>query len=39
MIPSFREAANAMRTQGIFYSQALIDRLAHRVGETNGTLP
>jgi predicted nucleic acid-binding protein len=34
MIPSFREAAGAMRRQGIFYSQGLIDRLAHRVGET-----
>jgi len=39
MILSFREAADAMRTQGIFYSQGLIDRLSHRVDETNGTLP
>ncbi len=33
LIPSFREAAAAMHDQGIYYSQRLIDRLAHRLNE------
>ncbi|KAA6187491.1 DUF3368 domain-containing protein [Thiohalocapsa marina] len=36
LIPSFREAATAMRDQGMYYSQGLIDRLAHRLGEAGG---
>lgn len=39
LIPSFREAAAAMRDQGIYYSQGLIDRLAHQVDETIEMLP
>lgn len=33
LIPSFRGTAEAMRRQGIYYNQALIARLAARVGE------
>jgi predicted nucleic acid-binding protein len=37
-IPSFREAAAAMRGQGIYYSQGLIDRLGERLGEIGDRL-
>lgn len=33
LIPSFRDAAQRMRDQGIFYNPALIDRMAATVGE------
>ncbi len=33
LIPSFRDAAQLMREQGIFYNSALIDRMAATVGE------
>jgi predicted nucleic acid-binding protein len=33
LIESFRDAASLMRTRGIFYNSALIDRLAATVGE------
>lgn len=33
LIISFRDAAELMRTQGVFYNQALIERLAKSVGE------
>ena len=33
LVPSFRKAAQAMRRQGIYYSPALIERLARTVGE------
>ena len=33
LISSFRGAAQLMRAQGIFYNQALIERLAQTVGE------
>lgn len=33
LIASFRGAAEFMRTQGVFYNQALIERLAATVGE------
>lgn len=34
LIPSLREAALAMRRQGIHYNTSLIARLAHHLGET-----
>lgn len=34
LIPSFHEAALAMRRQGIHYNTSLIARLAHHLGET-----
>lgn len=33
LIPSFRDSAQLMREQGIFYNSALIDRMAATVGE------
>lgn len=33
LIPSFRQAANSMREQGIFFQPKLIERLAATVGE------
>ena len=33
LIPSFLQAANRMREQGIYFHQALIQRMAARVGE------
>jgi predicted nucleic acid-binding protein len=33
LIPSFRDAAQLMRAQGIFYNPALIDRMGATVGE------
>ena len=33
LIPSFREAAYAMRAQGIFFNEALIARIALQIGE------
>jgi predicted nucleic acid-binding protein len=33
LIPSFKDAALAMRDRGIFFSQSLVERLAARVGE------
>jgi len=33
LIPSFLEAANEMRLQGIYFHEALIDRIAARLGE------
>lgn len=33
LIPSFRQAADRMRTRGIFYNPALIERLALTVGD------
>ena len=35
LIPSFLEAALAMRTQGIFFNENLVMRIAARVGESN----
>ncbi len=35
LIPSFSLAAQAMRTQGIYFNEALIARIAARIGETN----
>lgn len=32
-IPSFRNAAQHMREQGIFYNSALIERVAETLGE------
>ena len=34
LIPSFNEAAQAMRGQGIYYNAGLISRLAKYLGET-----
>lgn len=34
LIPSFHEAAHAMRRQGIHYNTSLISRLANHLGET-----
>lgn len=33
LIPSFLKAANEMRLQGIYFHEALIDRIAARLGE------
>jgi hypothetical protein len=33
LIPSFLEAAHEMRVQGIYFHEALIDRIAARIGE------
>jgi len=33
LIPSFHEAAHAMRQQGIHYNASLITRLAQHLGE------
>jgi predicted nucleic acid-binding protein len=35
LIPSFLEAARAMRAQGIFFNETLVMRIAARVGECN----
>jgi uncharacterized protein len=35
LIPSFVQAATAMRTQGIYFSEGLINRIATRLGELN----
>lgn len=35
LIPSFLNAAQSMQTQGIYYSNALIQRMAVRLGEAN----
>lgn len=33
LIPSFLDAAHDMRVQGIYFHEALIDRIAARIGE------
>lgn len=35
LIPSFLQAARDMRSQGIYYHEALINRMAMRLGESN----
>lgn len=35
LIPSFSKAAFAMREQGIFFSEALVRKIAIRLGEAN----
>jgi uncharacterized protein len=35
LIPSFSEAAHNMRAQGIYFNEALIGRIAARIGEAN----
>lgn len=34
-IPSFVQAATAMRTEGIYFSEGLVNRIATRLGELN----
>ncbi|WPL11572.1 hypothetical protein Thiosp_01321 [Thiorhodovibrio litoralis] len=38
LIPSFQEAAAAMRDKGTNFSQELIKRMVHRLGETSEAL-
>ncbi len=38
LIPSFRAAAVAMQHQGLYFSRGLIERLAHQLGETTGSI-
>lgn len=35
LIPSFLRAAQGMREQGIYFNEALIERIAARIGEAN----
>jgi hypothetical protein len=35
LIPSFSQQALAMRQQGIYFSEALVERIAVKLGESN----